>query len=158
MEEIVSTIQFEAKMLSNYFSQLYIEPSNILHHDFSAAVICNQQELVTEYFAKFCESLIPDESSSLFLHSACSLVPVSKEVQEDLMKYFTFGSEAYINYVKAAILKKSSITKTAIRRSKLRTFTPKRITKTQLKQMAKEKKLVMTCHQRAIAALKMLGA
>ena len=105
-------------MLSNYFSQLCIEPLNILLCDLSAAVIHKEHELLTEYLAKFCESLILDESSS-FLHCAYSSVPARKEVQEDLMRYFTFGSEAYINYVKAAILKRSSITKTVIRRSKL---------------------------------------
>ena len=154
IDVMVSTLRFEARMLSNLFEQVSLKRKNRLHRDFSPSVILNEQNLVSAYCSKLESSTIFSEIGKSYLHKAFSEVQAEKAVEDDLTTYFVEGEKLYINYVNACILQKDTAERTVLRRRQLRTFATKKVTKTKVKQMEKEKKLVLLCHNRVFNAMK----
>ncbi|XP_072039333.1 uncharacterized protein [Amphiura filiformis] len=155
INKLVRTLQFQARVMSNYFRQLCTLRKNRIQRDYSHSLIKYELKLVLAYASKFERSFIFDQHEGLtMLYKAFSKQQASKDIEKDLMNYGKIGFNSFNSYVKTSILRESSISEDVVRKKNLHTFAVKRITKTYVRNLEKEKKLVTLCHKRSINLLK----
>ena len=148
ISRLARTIEYQAEMLNNYFGLIATKKTNLVQRDYAHSIITKEQQLILAYSVKFESSHIFDQHESLTcLYKAFTKFQPSKEIEMDLMNYSKFGEESY-NYVR------SSMTKNVIHRKNLRTFSEKKITKTTVKNLEKEKKTCYTMSQTSTCCFK----
>ncbi len=154
INKLACTIEFQAEVLSTYFGQIATKKNNLVQRDYSPSVIKQEQKLVMAYAAKLESSHIFDQHDNVTaLYKAFTKFQAPKDVETDLLNYAQYGKDSYNHYIRSNILKDSSV-KSVIHKKNLKTFSERKPTKRTVHNLEKEKKLVMQCHKRALAALK----
>ena len=151
---IASTLPYQAKLVNNFESNLKISKTNLQQHDFAHSVILEEQANVFLYFEKWVESGIFINKEDCSLYQAFTNVHPEKGQVTDLLGYGLEGSTKMIEFVEGGIISPSSTKRFVIRKSLLKTFAPRQMTRRNMKYLEKEKQLITRCYIRTMALLR----
>ena len=151
MEKLAATIQYQAKVIRNFQTQLEFSLASPTHRDLSPSVIKSEFSNVKLYFGKLLETkmFLPDQTPQL--HHVFTDVIATKEQQASLLQYRKIGFDAYTVYCKYQILKEVSNKKPVVRQHKLKTFAKPKVSKRKITSLEKEKRMITMCYKRTIA-------